>query len=504
MNRQEKPLTILIFLWTIAIGLGMLSFAFPEKGISIFNIFSFKYPSYKALFLNEKPQYAAIPAIVAVADKSSLEVIKEDELKEKTTSIEAAKGIKLEDKTPIKKTEIQSKKIDFANDDATVLYRFFSKLEGASTADKPVRIIHYGDSQIEGDRISGFIRERLQNRFGGGGPGLQPASQFYKQANVSQSNSGNWFRYTLFGEVNKNVKHNKYGAMCVFSKFTDVSNDTSIENQVSESIINFNSATSIYPSAKKFQQVKVFYGNAKSEINIEVNNNSNNIAKEIIEPEAFYNVKTFNFETAVNQAELIFRGKDSPDIYGISLDMPYGVAVDNIAMRGGSGTIFNKMDRKLLSNMLHDLNTELIIMQFGGNVMPYIKDEKACTDYGNWFYSQLATIKAAKPGVAIIVIGPADMSMKVNDYYETYTYLENVRDALKQAAFKAGAGFWDMYNAMGGKNSMPSWVVANPPLASTDYVHFSPKGARIIAELFYDALNHEFENYRYSKTIKEE
>ena len=28
---------------------------------------------------------------------------------------------------------------------------------------KKVRIMHYGDSQIEGDRISGRLRERLQN-----------------------------------------------------------------------------------------------------------------------------------------------------------------------------------------------------------------------------------------------------------------------------------------------------------------------------------------------------
>ena len=30
-----------------------------------------------------------------------------------------------------------------------------------------VRIMHYGDSQIEGDRISGRLRERLQKEFGG-------------------------------------------------------------------------------------------------------------------------------------------------------------------------------------------------------------------------------------------------------------------------------------------------------------------------------------------------
>jgi len=142
-------------------------------------------------------------------------------------------------------------------------------------------------------------------------------------------------------------------------------------------------------------------------------------------------------------------------------------------------------------------------MQFGGNVLPYIKDEKQCKDYGNWFYAQLKTLKNAVPDAAIIVIGPADMSIKQGEYFVTIPYLEDVRDALKDAAFKAGAGFWDMYEAMGGKNSMPAWVSSNPPLAGADYVHFTPKGARIMAELFYEALEYELEQYRYEKVKRE-
>jgi lysophospholipase L1-like esterase len=41
---------------------------------------------------------------------------------------------------------------------------------------------------------------------------------------------------------------------------------------------------------------------------------------------------------------------------------------------------------------------------------------------------------------------------------------------------------------MGGANSMPNWVNANPPLASKDYVHFNDQGAKKVAQLFTDAL----------------
>ena len=70
-----------------------------------------------------------------------------------------------------------------------------------------------------------------------------------------------------------------------------------------------------------------------------------------------------------------------------------------------------------------------------------------------------------------------------------------VRDALKKAAFKSGAAFWDMYKAMGGRNSMPSWVFAEPPLASGDFVHFNPRGAKTIAQMFYNSFILEYHRF---------
>jgi hypothetical protein len=52
-----------------------------------------------------------------------------------------------------------------------------------------------------------------------------------------------------------------------------------------------------------------------------------------------------------------------------------------------------------------------------------------------------------------------------------------------------------MYDAMGGKNSMPAWVNAEPELARPDYVHFSTRGARLIANMFYNALIFEHKSF---------
>ena len=82
-----------------------------------------------------------------------------------------------------------------------------------------------------------------------------------------------------------------------------------------------------------------------------------------------------------------------------------------------------------------------------------------------------------------------------DDMEGLFPQLEPIRDALRQATLESGFGFWDLYEAMGGSNSMPSFVQADPPLASRDYLHFTPKGANLVAEMFYNALMLEYNHF---------
>jgi lysophospholipase L1-like esterase len=111
-------------------------------------------------------------------------------------------------------------------------------------------------------------------------------------------------------------------------------------------------------------------------------------------------------------------------------------------------------------------------------------------------------LKQLNPHTSFIVIGPSDMSHKVNGRFITYKLLPLVDSEMKKAAFKAGIAYWDMYEAMGGYNSMPSWVNAIPPLAITDYTHFTTRGAKLIANMFYNALMIEKETSPFKKDKK--
>jgi len=50
-------------------------------------------------------------------------------------------------------------------------------------------------------------------------------------------------------------------------------------------------------------------------------------------------------------------------------------------------------------------------------------------------------------------------------------------------------------NYMGGTGSMVEWVNARPQLAGPDHIHFTPRGARKVAEALVEALQEELERY---------
>lgn len=477
-----KPKHVLGFTLSVFIILAIIMFVFPKNGIKVGENFTLHFPNFAEIFLINNNISKDITGVLKHQfDMDSLANILESDTS--VADISALIG--------------SIHRIEFPSRDKTIIYPIFEKLLNIKKSGELIRIMHYGDSQIEGDRITSFLRSKLQSKFGGSGVGIVPALQPYDFSfSINQTSSSNWLRYTSFGSINKKIKHKKYGALASFSRFAPLRNDSVFSDTVMyESWVSFGKSALSYSNTKSFKKGRIFYGNAQRPVYIGIYKNDVLIKSDSLK--TGNDLYTFSFQQPelLDKLTIRFQGQDSPDIYGISIEDLSGVGVDNIALRGSSGTFFTAMDRSLLKKMYDQLNVEMFILQFGGNVMPYIKNEKECLDYGNWFYSQIALLKTLRPDAVVLVIGPSDMSTKEKDKYITYPLLNKVNSALRDASHRAGAGFWDMFNAMGGNNSMPGWVNANPPLAAKDYVHFSPKGANIIASMFYNAFLIEFEDY---------
>ena len=123
--------------------------------------------------------------------------------------------------------------------------------------------MHYGDSQIEDDRITSLLRNRLQSRFGGSGAGLVPASQLYPYGfSMKQESSENWYRYIGFARRDTNVRHVRYGALASFCSFTPYATDS--KSDTTEAWVKFHISPYAYNNTKTFTQCRIFYSQNKT------------------------------------------------------------------------------------------------------------------------------------------------------------------------------------------------------------------------------------------------
>ena len=148
------------------------------------------------------------------------------------------------------------------------------------------------------------------------------------------------------------------------------------------------------------------------------------------------------------------------------------------------------------------MNVKLVLMEFGGNATPHLKKDESISNFKKNIGRQIAYVKKLNPGAKIIFIGPADMNTMVDGKLQSYEKLEPIIDSLKSVALENGAMFWDMYDVMGGKNSMQKWVKHSPAWATTDYIHFTEKGASRIAEVFMQSFNNSYEYYHFLRRNK--
>ena len=360
--------------------------------------------------------------------------------------------------------------------------RFFDEVFAAleQAEEKPVRIVHYGDSQIEEDRITGTIRERLQERFGGNGPGMMPARKL-STPRMSGSSSVKLRRYFNYGGQGNRASGRQYGPFADFTRLDSVTT------------LSFRQVARKDQRPSNFERVTLVAGNVRSYLTVNYEGDQRRV-------ETSDNPLSFiRYELPDSSARVSLTTTGHADLYGVLLDSKTGVRMDNVPMRGCSGTIFTSMDDAQLRSFYKEENVRMIILQYGGNSVPYLKTDKVISNYKENIRKQIRHIQELAPKAKIVFIGPSDMATTINGKRQTYPKLANVVDSLRSAALECGAAYWDIYGVMGGEGSMVQWVTARPALAGPDYIHFTLAGARKVGEMFCDSFSLYYEYYSWRK-----
>lgn len=355
-------------------------------------------------------------------------------------------------------------------------------LDSLDNSTGQIRVIYYGDSQIEGDRFTSYIRQTLRKRNPGTGPGLfLPLMPVMHTRSIVVRSSSNWQKYNYLSYKNRHISHNRLGPFMAICRYLP-------EGRISA--VPENAFVRVEPSyladsaSAEYDILRLFYINREGIVRFSVKADGKYVFNDTLS-------RTRELEEIscrLNGARdiiLEFSGYVSPDIYGISIESGKGVIVDNIPLRGSAGLEFTMVDRKTLAASYHRLSPDLIVLQFGLNIVKNVREEYAY--YQKGLERQLSLLGEIAPSVPVLLVGVTDMASDEGGNIKSYPNIPAIIDAQKKAAEKAGAAFWDSYSAMGGDSSIYRWSMKKPNLATGDYTHFTYRGADTLSKILTDA-----------------
>ena len=360
------------------------------------------------------------------------------------------------------------------SEDGNGLHSFFEKLHSIKSLHRPVRIAFFGDSFIEGDIFSGDLRLLFQENFGGKGVGMMPVtSQVNGFRNTVIHQFSAWDTYSFNNCPDKSLLG------ISGSEFTPQKNAWVYYQGVNKDCLDSWSRVSVFYTLPG-NDTRIFYKRNKG------------VSVYASLPKA-ENVGRVNIDGNCSNIQISFPPLNNLHVYGVSLEDTTGVLLDNYSIRGFSGTGLQSFSREKLSQFNDLLHYDLIILGYGLNVT-----EAKRTDYETYETEMIKTInylKASFPDASILSIGVPDRSYKENGDYKTMPGILSMIEHQKDMCKKTGIVFWNLFEAMGGENSMPLFVNSNPSKANKDYTHLTFAGGEYLGNLLYETFMYEKEAY---------
>jgi len=333
---------------------------------------------------------------------------------------------------------------------------------------RKVRIGYYGDSMIEGDLITQTIRAILQNKFGGDGVGFIPVTSIvahFRQTVRALAND-NW--------EDVNFNNNKQKLILGFSGHTFFAKK--------------NANIIIRPGGGRhlssLYDVSILYGNGTLDISC------NKQYYKLI-GDGFFNVANLNNNSNLKSLELVVNESMTP-LFGFASESKTGVILDNLSFRGTSGTELTRLNSKMLKQIDSLRPYDLLVLHYGPNLL-YNDSIVNFKYYQKQLEKSIKHLRKAFPCTSILIISTADKAFKVDGEFRTGDGVENLLEAQQAVAKKFDCAFFNLYEAMGGYNSMKTWAEKKPILAGSDYTHFNQSGSAKIGRLIGNAILNEYE-----------
>lgn len=353
---------------------------------------------------------------------------------------------------------------------------FWQALDSCGKPGKVCRIAWFGDSYVEGDIITGDLRDTLQTVYGGSGSGYIPfhtiVPGFRKTADFRSSG------FVHSTVANGNISSEEMGP--VQESFVPLVANSFEMNVLKDKHLNRFASVEVFAKSGKLSILR--FGNTSMEM----------------QPSSHMQRWVLDSDT-LSKIQLRFVSDDLR-LFGLSWQDNRGVQLDNHSIRGNSGLMLSNLDSALCADWDSLHHPDLIILQYGLNVA-----SEYSTDFSGYVKAMkkgISKLKAYFPNTSIVIMGVGDRSRKGEGAYETMRSIPLLIKAQRKIAAETGIAFFDLFTAMGGENSMLTFVNHKPAWANKDYTHLNHAGGKHIAHILAGSILFEHKKHQQKKAYE--
>lgn len=367
--------------------------------------------------------------------------------------------------------------LDYSKGQPGGMYYFYRQLSRAKEMGRPVRVAYYGDSFIEGDIFTSDLRRYLQEQFGGSGVGW-----------VDCASKVSGFRPTIAHTFNG------------LKEFEVMSKPFTITNQgIAQRYFTVADGANITyknPTAKRFQsewEKSVFYLRTDGGLSLKTIINDDSTLVESVKGSPNLQAITHRADGGTMQSvSYTVNGiQGGTLLYGVALEPERGVVVDNFSMRGSSGGSLSQIPSAMLGQFAAMRPYDLIVVHYGLNVA-----SSKQTNYQSYIQQMgqaIDHLRQAYPQASFLVVSMPDRDQRTGSGLSTMKGVEALVNYQKLMASEHSVCFFNLFEAMGGKDSMKKLV--DKKQANKDFTHINFAGGKYLAGLLYQSMMSGYHSY---------
>lgn len=354
----------------------------------------------------------------------------------------------------------------------------------SDTLDIPFTIVHIGDSHLQADRPTSYLRKMLQAQYGNAGRGLVTPfkmSGSYQPTDYEITSPGHW----------RGAKFLRYPWTPAMS-FAGTALSTS--DATASLTVSLKADGS---DERTFNLVQMFH-RGTMEIESVTDAEGNELEFSTEEEPDYWTYITLNEQ--VNEATITFSPADDYVFHAFSLTNDHPGLIYHTIGNGGADMRQYNLINGLGEGVSH-LYPDLIILALGTNdSYNHFSPERFSTNLNRI----VSDLQEYNPSVPILLVTPMEIKMtktvktrvkgkkgrraktkKVRTRY-VVEGCATIHEMMHEFAADRGLAIYDWYEATGGAGASDVWV--NSKLMSTDYVHLTSAGYKKHAEMLHKAL----------------